>query len=58
MFGGEPLNPLKAAAETYIKWYEENFNIEVNPNPVVVVNPEIDVVAAGTIFEDSSSDLD
>lgn len=36
MFGGEPLNPLKAAAETYIKWYEENFNVEVNPTPVVV----------------------
>lgn len=30
MFGGEPLNPLKTAAETYIKWYEENFSRSEN----------------------------
>lgn len=30
MFGGEPLNPLKATAETYIKWYEENFSRSEN----------------------------
>ncbi|WP_341786661.1 hypothetical protein [Rickettsia endosymbiont of Cantharis rufa] len=30
MFGGEPLSPLKATAETYIKWYEENFSRNEN----------------------------
>ena len=30
MFAGEPLNPLKATAETYIKWYEENFSRSEN----------------------------
>ncbi|GFY55689.1 dihydrolipoyl dehydrogenase, mitochondrial [Trichonephila inaurata madagascariensis] len=30
MFGGEPLNPLKTSAETYIKWYEENFSRSEN----------------------------
>ncbi|GAA5252448.1 hypothetical protein [Candidatus Rickettsia kedanie] len=30
MFGGEPLNPLKTAAEAYIKWYEENFSRSEN----------------------------
>ncbi|ABV75105.1 hypothetical protein A1C_04160 [Rickettsia akari str. Hartford] len=30
MFGGAPLNPLKIAAEVYIKWYEENFSRSKN----------------------------
>ncbi|MCX4083890.1 hypothetical protein N7281_03260 [Rickettsia hoogstraalii] len=30
MFGGELLNPLKTATETYIKWYEENFSRSEN----------------------------